>query len=64
MTGLTVSGDYNNMSIESTHNATIKNTDKYNHRKNLALSQLQPFLEIAIPFFKEDKNAFRSLVGL
>lgn len=27
------------------------------------LSQLKPFLKIAVPFFKEDKNARDSLIG-
>lgn len=34
------------------------------HRKNISLSQLRPFLEIATPFFREDRNAFCSLVGI
>ena len=33
-------------------------------RKTISLAQLRPFLEIAIPFFKEDRNAFCSLVGI
>ena len=33
-------------------------------RKAVSLSLLLPFLEIAIPFFREDRNAFCSLVGI
>jgi putative ATP-binding cassette transporter len=33
-------------------------------RKNISLSQIRPFLEIAIPFFKTDRTAFYSLVGV
>jgi vitamin B12/bleomycin/antimicrobial peptide transport system ATP-binding/permease protein len=33
-------------------------------RRAISLSLLQPFLEIAIPFFREDRNAFCSLVGI
>ena len=33
-------------------------------KENLSLAQLRPFLEIAIPFFREDRAAFCSLVGI
>ena len=33
-------------------------------KKIISLSQLRPFLQIAIPFFKEDRNAFCSLIGI
>lgn len=33
-------------------------------RTAISLSLLRPFLEIAIPFFREDRNAFFSLVGV
>lgn len=33
-------------------------------RKAISFSLLRPFLDIAIPFFREDRNAFCSLVGI
>ena len=38
--------------------------NKPDQRKAISFSQLRPFLEIAIPFFREDRNAFCSLVGI
>jgi hypothetical protein len=35
-----------------------------NEKKNISLAQLRPFLEIAIPFFREDRAAFCSLIGI
>lgn len=32
--------------------------------KSISLSQLTPFLDIAIPFFREDRAAFCSLIGI
>ena len=42
------------------------NGQRYNgmKEKTISLSQLKPFLDIAIPFFREDKAAFCSLVGI
>jgi hypothetical protein len=41
-----------------------EHTKTTNTRKNITLSQIRPFLEIAIPFFKTDRTAFCSLVGV
>ena len=32
--------------------------------KNISLAQLRPFLDIAIPFFREDRAAFYALIGI
>jgi putative ATP-binding cassette transporter len=34
------------------------------HQKNISISQLRPFLTIAIPFFRHDRGAICSLIGL
>ena len=34
------------------------------HQKNISISQLWPFLTIAIPFFRQDRGAICSLIGL
>lgn len=39
-------------------------TKKPGERKVIAFAQLKPFLQIAIPFFREDPNAFYSLLGI
>ena len=39
-------------------------SNKPEQRRAISLAQLRPFLQIAIPFFREDKNALCSLVGI
>ena len=56
----------------ATPSASKQNVDKAliagdpasNEKKNISLAQLRPFLEIAIPFFREDRAAFCSLIGI
>lgn len=47
-----------------TVNSDISQTDDLSKNLTLGLSQLKPFLNIAIPFFKEDAKARNSLLGV
>ena len=48
----------------SVDKALITGDPASNEKKNISLAQLRPFLEIAIPFFREDRAAFCSLIGI
>ena len=49
------------MSATETMNADGTSEERV---RNISFAQIKPFLEIAIPFFREDRNAFCSLVGI
>lgn len=49
---------------EQTKLSRTKMAEKVVPRKQISMAQLRPFLEIAIPFFKEDRNASCSLLGI
>ena len=63
VTAIAGSSDKGAMAVQDLKkaNAIIK-SNKPEQRRAISLAQLRPFLEIAIPFFRQDRNAFCSLV--
>ena len=54
----------NTIPANTAEKAVIAGDPASNEKKNISLAQLRPFLEIAIPFFREDRAAFCSLIGI
>ena len=46
------------------HETTTTAVGSSSAPKNISLAQLRPFLDIAIPFFREDRAAFYALIGI